>query len=206
MSDLLKEISRRQLVWLPEKGIGYYPAIGHPYDRAYFDKYVRMAETPMGGSITQARIDMVARHYIGPVVDVGIGCGDFVERRPNTLGYDINPSGIEWLKERKAFVDISVGEFDAVAFWDSLEHIQEPLDIVGRVRKWMFVSIPIFRDCEHLLTSHHYRKDEHYWYFTEFGFVSFVGSAGFELVERNEMETELGRDSIMSFAFRRIRP
>ena len=39
----------RELVWLPERGMGYYPVSGlPPYDAAYFDKYVEYAATTMG--------------------------------------------------------------------------------------------------------------------------------------------------------------
>jgi hypothetical protein len=36
----------------------------------------------------------VARHHQGKVLDVGIGSGQFVETRPETWGYDVNPEGI----------------------------------------------------------------------------------------------------------------
>lgn len=200
---MLRSLIKNELIWLPEKGMGYFPAAGHPYNADYFAKYERMADTDMGWAITQARIDMVARHFGGQVIDIGIGCGHFVKSRPGTMGYDVNPAGIEWLSKRGLLVNIYRERFDAVTFWDSLEHIHDPAKVLNGVRQWAFVSIPIFRDCAHILKSHHFRKDEHYWYFTDSGLVAWFENNGFELAERNDIETQLGRDSIMSYAFRR---
>ncbi|MXF29030.1 hypothetical protein FQ043_24860, partial [Escherichia coli] len=77
-----------------------------PYDAAYFARYQQMAATPMGQALTRARIQLVARHWSGPVLDVGIGAGQFVEARPQTQGYDVNPAGIAWLKQRGAWRDL----------------------------------------------------------------------------------------------------
>ena len=45
--------------------------------------------------VTAARIRLVARHYSGQVLDVGIGAGQFVTARPDTKGLDVNPAGVE---------------------------------------------------------------------------------------------------------------
>jgi hypothetical protein len=90
------------LVFLPELGIGRYPVPeSRPYDEQYFAKYQRLADTETGRALTQSRIELVERHYHGPVLDVGIGAGQFVSSRPGTLGYDVNPAGIAWLNEQE---------------------------------------------------------------------------------------------------------
>lgn len=86
------------LVWLPELGMGRYPVPqARPYDAGYFARYQQMADTQLGQSLTAARIQLVARHYQGALLDVGIGSGQFVEARPQTRGYDVNPAGVDWL-------------------------------------------------------------------------------------------------------------
>jgi hypothetical protein len=92
-------------------------------------------------------------------------------------------------------------EVDAATFWDSLEHIKDPAAILGRVRKWAFVSIPIYQNKDHILRSRHFRKDEHYHYHTHVGLVSFMWRNGFRLREFHDGETALGRHGIMTFAF-----
>lgn len=193
------------LVWLPELGMGRFPVPkDRPYDAAYFERYRKMADTLMGKDLTAARIALVAKHYSGLVVDVGIGSGQFVEARANTKGYDVNPAGIEWLQCRGVWADIYTNRYPALTFWDSLEHIDRPDIAVAKAENWVFVSVPIFEDAEHILRSRHYRRDEHIWYWTHEGICNWFHEQGFELVEHNTAESDLGRDGITSYVFRRM--
>lgn len=176
-----------------------------PYDDAYFAKYAGYAQTELGRQINAARVAFVARHFsVGRLVDVGIGCGQFVESWPGAVGYDVNPCGIDWLRERARFVDPYSTSVAAACFWDSLEHIVDPAPILENVSDRVFVALPIFRDLQHALSSKHFRRDEHCWYFTEPGFLKFMDAHGWECIDRSAVETELGRDDILSFAFSRI--
>ncbi|MEA1064730.1 methyltransferase domain-containing protein [Erwinia sp. HR93] len=193
------------LVWLPQLGVGRYPVPPErPYDDGYFLRYQGMAETEMGRALTKARIALVARHYSGSLLDVGIGAGQFVDSRPDTLGYDVNAAGIAWLKERGKWADLYAGEYDALAFWDSLEHIDDPEEAVSRARECVFVSIPIFSGAEDVLSSRHFRPDEHIWYFTHEGLIAWFERMGFACVECNREESRLGREGINSYAFKRV--
>jgi len=71
------------------------------------------------------------------------------------------------------------------------------------VRKWLFVSLPIFRDAEHVLRSKHFRPQEHVWYFSRDGLIYAMKQCGFDLVSESNVETELGREDIGTFAFKR---
>lgn len=193
-----------ELVYYPESGYGFYPVKSDGvYDESYFEKYKAYTDTPMGRALNQARLDLVARHYAGPVVDIGIGCGDFVAAYDGAFGYDVNPAGIKWLKDNCLWADPYTAKVTAVTCWDSLEHIANPAILLNQVLGWVFVSIPIFENCEHILRSKHFRKDEHYLYFTHPGFVKYMAKHGFEMVEYNAMESFLGREDIGSYAFRR---
>jgi hypothetical protein len=79
------------LIWLPEKGIGYFPVTEKPYTSDYFDKYIGYANTIIGKKITSDRARFIGKHYSGNLVDIGIGCGDFVAHREDTFGFDIMP-------------------------------------------------------------------------------------------------------------------
>lgn len=154
-----------------------------------------------------ARVEFVARHYSGPLIDVGIGSGAFVELRAKsepTYGYDVNPAGVSWLDERGLLVNPYSRPVDAVTMWDVIEHIPDYPELLIGVQQWLFLSLPIFRDADHVLRSKHFKPDEHCWYFTRAGLVWAMKTDGFELVEENTSETELGREDIGSFAFRRI--
>lgn len=196
------------LVWLPERGMGYYPVREAPYDAAYFEKYERYAETDRGAAITDTRLALVQRYapYLS-LVDVGIGSGQFVEARrvwaAATWGYDVNPAGVAWLKDRGWWRDPHADPVDVLTFWDVLEHIEDPGPLLAQACSYVFVSLPIFDGPDHVLRSRHYRKDEHCWYWTRGGFLAWMAEHDFECVEHATPESLLGREDIHTFAFRR---
>jgi hypothetical protein len=149
-----------------------------------------------------ARVEFVARHYKGMLCDVGIGSGAFIIcRGPLTFGWDVNPVGIQWLKQRHRYADPMITPFPAISMWDVLEHIPNFVPLLKNVGRWLFLSLPIFRDATHALGSKHFRPDEHCWYFTRDGLVWLMNKLGFMLMEENDEETKIGREDIMSFAF-----
>lgn len=190
------------LVWLPELGLGHFPVPPErPYDSNYFKRYQAMSDTAMGHSLTAVRIDLISRHYHGTLLDVGIGSGQFVTSRPETFGYDVNPAAVDWLVKCERWAELYSGHYPALSFWDSLEHIDRPDLAVNHAEKWVFVSVPIFKNAEHILHSRHYRRDEHIWYWTHEGLLRWFNSHGFDCVEYSAAESELGRDGIGSYAF-----
>src|SRR5262245_1482097 len=206
---LVEQFAARRLTWWPQLGIGYYPVTAgiDPYDQAYFDRFARDADTELGRALMTARCDFVERHCSGTLIDVGIGCGAFVDLRRRrlrtTYGYDVSPAGVRWLEERMLLFDPYVTSFTAMTFWDVLEHIPNFQPLLANCREWLFLSLPIFRDAEHALGSKHFRPAEHCWYFTRDGLVFAMAACGFTLVTENQMETELGREDIGTFVFRR---
>jgi hypothetical protein len=195
-----------RLQWLPELGLGWYPvpADAQPYDRHYWDRYLGMDMTDTGRALTEARMSMVAKYWDGPLVDIGIGGGRFVRERRETLGYDINPRAREWLKLEGLWFDPYASQAPAMSCWDSMEHIADPAPLLRNVTNLLFLSLPIFDGPTHVLRSRHYRRDEHYWYFTAHGLDLFMALHGFECLEANTMEQDCGREDIGSFVFKRI--
>ena len=179
------------------------------YDEAYFDKYRHYGHTELGKKLNAARIAFVAQHYrIGLLCDIGIGSGSFIAarwdaKRQLTLGYDINPASIAWLRDRGLMIDPYLAKIPAFSLWDALEHIEDFSPILANCLQWLFLSLPIFRDREHAERSKHFRRDEHFWYFTANGLIFLMDQFGFDLVAQNDMETQLGREDIGTFAFRR---
>ena len=214
------ENASKRLQWLPELGIGWYPVDIEraPYDGAYWERYRAMDQTDMACELTRQRIDLVVKHLprIGDrevppfdrplCVDVGIGGGRFMMQAPGDWhGFDVNPFAVDWIKQRRAWYDPWLGEVDVATFWDSLEHIHDPRPLLRNVRRWCFVSLPIFENAEHVLASRHFRRDEHCWYFTNHGFIGLMNLLGFECRERNRMEVDAGREDIGTYAFERVR-
>ena len=192
------------LLWSDELGRGWCGKQLVPYDSAYWKKYLVMDETDLGAQLTAARVDMVRRHFKGQGVDVGIGGGRFV-KESGFLGFDVNRDAVEWLKSAGKYRSPYLHPASAVTCWDSLEHIPNTDTLLNSVKEWLFVSMPIYDSMPHCLVSKHYRPGEHIHYFTAEGFVSYCAGLGFQLVEHNTIESDLGREGIVSFAFRRAR-
>jgi hypothetical protein len=203
MNEILTKFIDNELAWMPEVGIGYYPVTQSPYDADYFAKYQVMADTDIGRKLNQARINLVNKYTLDKVLDIGIGSGAFVEGRDNTFGHDINQHAVKWLIERKKYLHPFRGA-NSMTFWDSLEHIHNPKLMLQGAKEYVFISCPIYDDLSHLLKSKHYRKDEHCWYWTVEGITTFMSMFGFEIKETNRMETEIGREDIATFVFKRI--
>lgn len=195
------------LVWLPERGMGRLHVHEAPYDAAYWEKYVGYAATEQGHKITAARVDLVRRFTDRHVVDIGIGCGAFIEARKGwTWGYDINPVAIEWLNGQNRWCDpyTQPNGVEAVSLWDTLEHIPDPAALLRNVRTWVFVSLPIVPGSgPPPLDWKHLRRDEHVFYWTHAGFIAWMDAHGFDLVEANQDEVGLGRSNIETFVMKR---
>lgn len=191
--------------WNENTGYGYYPVKNDGvYDDGYFDKYVGYEKTSFGDKLNEARVNLAKKYSQRRIIDIGVGCGQFV-KSVDGLGYDVCPKAIHFLKNSCRWVEFyKIGAYNAdlVTFFDSFEHID---DIDEAVRmclgRTILMSIPIFRDKEHVLASKHFRKDEHYHYFTDAGLKRWFKLQGYHCVEQNEMETELGRDGIGTYVF-----
>lgn len=191
------------LLWSEELGMGYHPRPPMDYSGAYFEKYQQLDATPMGAALTRARVELVRKYTAGVVVDIGIGGGRFI-MECDALGYDVSQEAKEFLSQECRFFDPYRHPVPAITCWDSLEHIPDPEALLAAVSEWLFVSMPIYESQADCLASKHYKPGEHLWYWTLPGFVAWCERQGFELIEINQAESELGREGITSFAFRRV--
>jgi hypothetical protein len=180
---------------------------GVNYDGAYYDKCKGYEDQAIANAINAGRIAMVGKYCgIGQVVDVGIGSGEFVKKRPNTYGLDVNPVAIEWLKRNDLWAE-RLDEFEAFTFWDVIEHVPEPEAYFRQIpmHAHVFASIPVFNGLDVIRQSRHYRPGEHLYYFEEYGFVNWMEWHGFLLMDSRDFEIKAGREAIYSFAFKRIK-
>lgn len=179
------------------------------YDASYFDKCAGYEDQEIARKINAGRIDLVNK-YAGDaakVLDVGIGSGEFIKKRPNTWGTDINPRAIEWLAANGRFAE-RFEDFTAFTFWDVIEHVEDPEHYFRAMPEGslLFTSVPVFADLKLIRESRHYRPGEHLYYWTDQGFVDWMALHRFKLLERQDYETRAGRDSIVSFAFAKSLP
>lgn len=199
-----------ELRWSAQDGYGYFeirePA---PYDQAYYDKYVGYARTDLGRALTRMRVALV-RRYVEPeqtIVDIGIGSGHFLRsmrRHYGCFGFDVNPVAVACLQERDWWLDPYNDPVDVLTLWDSFEHIQCPALLLRRRPAFVFMSLPVFRDRAHVLRSKHFRRDEHWWYFTSWGLIHQMDLIGYRCLAMNDDETRAGREDISTFAFARL--
>lgn len=199
---MFEKLLSNNLIWFPATGFGYYPVDAFIYDEDYYQTYAGYCNTEMGRLLNKARVEFVNRHYTGELVDVGIGAGQFIEARGKARGYDVNPAGKTWLKNHGLWCDIYAGKgYVALTFWDSLEHIKDIEKVVQLAHQYVFLSMPIYKECYHVLKSKHFKPAEHFWYFTHAGIIKWMDSQGFDMIEHNTIEQGFGREDIGSYAF-----
>jgi hypothetical protein len=197
-------LTKPSLWWSEELGYGWHSAPPMQYNGAYFAHYQELDATPMGEALTKARLELVRKYTLpGLTTDIGIGGGRYV-RESQGCGYDVSEEAKAWLQAEEAYLDPYDGGVVSATCWDSLEHIPDPAKLLANVRRWLFVSLPTFESAKQALASKHFKPSEHIWYFSITGFVNWCAEQGFECVEINHAETELGREGITSFAFKRV--
>lgn len=185
----------------------FYPVEDFVYNEAYMNKYRTYEDTTIGNQLNQFRVNLAQKYKPDwGIIDVGIGCGTFIQSFPDGYGYDVNPAGIDYLQKCGKWVDIykeDISYFSTVTFFDSLEHIKEPDIILSRIAPGtvVIVSLPTFRDKKHILKSKHFRPDEHYHYFTLSGFLDFMYNNTYDDLEINSGEILAGREDIVTYVF-----
>lgn len=191
----------------PGRGIAYQHDHSTlvPYDAEYFQRYVAYEGSETCNKLNSGRVAFVNKYTLGPVVDIGIGSGEFIKHRHLTWGQDVNPVAVRWLLARNYWAD-ELGGFDGYTFWDVIEHVPTPDDYFKHIKPgaYLFTSVPIFEDIRKVRESKHYRPNEHLVYFTEEGFIWWMGAHGFALLERQDFEIRAGREAILSYAFWRV--
>lgn len=178
------------------------------YSKDYFEKYIKYENSKIGKDLNNFRCE-IAQKYASSILDIGIGSGTFLKQLTvDKAGFDINPFGVEWLKNNNLFYNPYLNSelpFGCLTFWDVIEHIAEPYELFKRIKKgtYLITSIPIFDSIEKVHLSKHYKPNEHLYYFTTKGFVTMMGKYEFDLYEIRSDETRIGRDNILTFVFRR---
>jgi hypothetical protein len=179
------------------------------YGKEYFNKYLEMDDTEIAEKLNLGRVELSHKYCTDCILDIGVGSGKFIKScLVKTYGYDINPYGVRWLKDRRCFVnpyENIPADVQGLTLWDSMEHMKEPYSLLKclRPKTYVFIAMPIFKDLTKVRNSKHYRPNEHLSYWTVSGLSTYMADAGFEWLELSDHETLAGREDILSFVFRK---
>jgi len=201
------EISNLTFKFLNEEAILQESPNPISYGDDYFETYQKRSKTEMGRKLLVFR-RAYAECFCDPndkILDYGTGHADLVLSDNNSkwFGYDIMEKSKARLGEK---YDDKIEEYEAVCFFDVLEHFQDPSKILDRVKNKLFVTIPLFDNWDDLQSIKHWKHwkpGEHLFYASPEGFKKFVESQGFKTIDQNTVESSLGRDDSFTYFFQK---
>jgi hypothetical protein len=175
-------------------------------------KYETDKQLEMNKTINKIRTRIVNNYCaMQSVLDYGCGTGSFIKYAVNNslfypYGYEIIPKTESWLLSNELYIqaDDHIPDYiKGICFWDVLEHMPDPAEVLKEIDEgvYIFLSIPIFDDLDKVKQSKHYIPNEHLWYFTTQGLITYMNKLSIFLVEYNAKEEEAGRSQIKTFVF-----
>ena len=183
-----------------------------PYEHDYFQNFVNLRNTKISKKLNKFRCDLTKKYTNdGNVLDIGIGSGEFIDKiKKNIFGFDINPHGIKWLKDKGNFLNPyydDISKIDVITMWDALEHMVNPCYFLSKIKKNQFVivTLPIYDNFIRLSLSKHFKKNEHIYYWTNESFDWYMEQNGFKIVETSEQENKCGRQGVKTFVCKKIK-
>lgn len=169
------------------------------YNAEYFNKLKSYENTDIGKELIECRKNMLKKYadLHSVILDFGSGTGIFSKslKEYNIHNFDIMNDKIK----------NNLGNYDIICFWDSMEHIENINAVINQIKNnaVLLVSIPIIKNINNIYIWKHYRIDEHIHYFTFNGFIDFMYSNNYIMIEYNKNEIIAGREDIYTFALRK---
>lgn len=159
------------------------------YGKNYYNRYVQLANKPLAQAIHSNRWALILRHLrTGSILDYGSGPGTFNEYGPDSFikhNYDVNP-----LCDAREMPKL---DWDAVTFWDSLEHIPNFYSVIANIdAQYLFITTPNLESVTESVTLwKHYRPKEHLYYFDRHSLSVILDELGYKILEVNHDEGKL---------------
>lgn len=177
------------------------------YGKDYFQHYVELEDTAVAVKLNKGRVTL-SHKYCSSLLDIGVGSGEFIKKSTAKMyGYDVNQVAINWLKEANLWLDPyeNIKDVEGITLWDTLEHIPQPSRLLKLLQtgQYVFVSLPVFADLTKVRFSKHYKPNEHYYYWSINGLISYMKHLSYRLIEISDHESLAGRQDIIAFVFRR---
>jgi SAM-dependent methyltransferase len=212
--------------WRCGRGESVRPYRPELYDASYSENYAQRGDGELGRRINLARAGLVATFLpLGAsLLDFGCGAGDFLRvarQMWRPIGVEANAKAAALAQNRSACrVEPSLaacaGErLNAVCFFDSLEHVERPEELLSSCLKMLepkglvFVTMPELPSCfcetsseEYLArvfsSWRHAKPEEHLSYWTFEGFRRFAEGLGLRIVHYEHNESFLRVDPLNS--------
>jgi 2-polyprenyl-3-methyl-5-hydroxy-6-metoxy-1,4-benzoquinol methylase len=137
----------------------------------------------------------------GKILDVGCGLGVFAkrmrERGWDAYGFEISQSAADKAKERvgndkifDTWDQIPRNWFDVVTLWHVLEHVQDPVNLIQKIRDslklggWLVIEVPNFNSLSLQVFKEsyiHHRIPDHVLYWSKMSLVRLLSDENFEV-------------------------
>jgi hypothetical protein len=152
---------------------------------------------PVLGVFSRERLRLLARVSApgARVIDAGAGQGRFVAVARTAgyvaSGFDPHPRGPDVIPGELETVTIPAGSADTVTLWHTLEHLEDPVAALGRVRGWLaeggalIVAVPNLASWQARLGGgrwFHLDVPRHRTHFTPAGIERLLARTGFTVV------------------------
>lgn len=173
------------------------------YDKEYFQRYQDRANTGIERALNRKRYNLISKYRKGGerIIDVGVGNLSFLKIVGcRVRGSDINQITISALGNRYSE---RINGFDHVTMWDVIEHLENPGEFINQIKRYCYISTPIYTTLCWIEKSKHFKIGEHLWYFTDTGIRNLFDSCGFDCLECNDIEMRCGRESIYTYVFKK---
>lgn len=169
------------------------------YDSSYSRKYDGYGENSNYMSYLRLGVLLGNIHKTPQsILDVGYGNGSFLKAChniiPDCYGFDISdyptPEGIIHVQS------MYDKHFDAITFFDSLEHFDDIYEIKKLDCDYVMISVPWchYLSDEWFSSWKHRRSNEHLWHFNDISLINFFDELGYDKIYSSNVEDTIRKD------------